>query len=320
MDYPIETAGGCKLPDAATLKRGPRVRDHSDVMKIAATITLAVAWLAVTWGRPAAGHQAPLKVFISVDMEGLTGVVAGSEVSPGGPDYGHFRAIMAAETNAAIAGAARAGATEFVVRDSHGGKTNLLPADVSPGAQLIRGASAGPKNMMEGIDATFGAAIFIGYHARAGTPNAVLAHTSNGNVVDFAINGVSLPEAGYNALVAGLYGVAVVFVAGDRAFVDQARELLGPIEAVATKSAIGAGAIVSLSPATAQRQIEEGVERAVRARDRFQPYRLASPYTMTLKVRKDKPLYAGAERPRAGESVFRHTDLLEVLNAFNAMK
>jgi D-amino peptidase len=253
-------------------------------------------------------------------MEGLTGVVSGSEVSPTGRDYAHFRAIMAAETNAAIEGAARAGATEFVVRDSHGDKTNLLPADVSPRAQLIRGASTGPKNMMEGIDATFSAAIFIGYHARAGTPDAVLAHTSNGNVVDFAINGVSLPEAGYNALVAGLYDVPVVFVSGDRGFVDQARQLFGPVEAVVTKTAIGGGAITSLAPATAQQQIQEGVERGLRGRDRVRPYTLTPPYTMTLTVRKDKPLYGDAERPRPGESVFRHADLLEVLNAFNAMK
>lgn len=261
----------------------------------------------------------PVKVFISVDMEGLAGVVANTEVSTNGPDYGHFRAIMAAEANAAIDGAIQAGATEFVVRDSHGNKTNLLPADLTRGS-LIRGSSTDPKNMMEGIDATFAAAIFIGYHARAGTPNAVLAHTSNGNVIDFSINGVSLPEAGYNALVAGLYDVPVVFVAGDRAFVDQARSLLGPVEAVVTKTAIGNGAIDGLAPLAAQRLITEGVTRAVRARAKFKPYKLTPPYTMVLKVRQDRPLYKGAERRAPGESVFQHADLLEVLNAFNAMK
>ncbi|HYN08949.1 MAG TPA: M55 family metallopeptidase [Vicinamibacterales bacterium] len=279
--------------------------------------------LSVTAGRAPIAAQAqprPLKVFISVDMEGLSGVVAGNEVSATGPDYGHFRAIMAAETNAAIEGAALAGMTEFVVRDSHGNKTNLLPADVSPKAQLIRGASTGPKNMMEGIDATFAAAVFIGYHAKAGTPNAVLAHTSTGNVIDFEINGVSLPEAGYNALVAGLYDVPVVFVAGDKAFVDQARSLLGPVEAVATKAEIGGGAISGIAPAESQRRIKAGVELGIRARDRLKPYKMTPPYSMVLKVRADKPLYRGAERPRPGESVFRHADLLEVLNAFNAMK
>ena len=269
---------------------------------------------------PQQAATSALKVFISVDMEGLAGVVAGAEVSPTGPDYGHFRAIMAAETNAAIEGAIRAGATHVLVRDSHGSKTNLLPGDVSPRAQLLRGASTGPKNMMEGIDATFAAAVFIGYHAKAGTPNAVLAHTSNGNVIDFEINGVSLPEAGYNALVAGLYNVPVVFVAGDRAFVDQARGFLEPVEAVATKGEIGGGAISSLSPAEAQRQIQEGVERGVRERGRAKPYALTPPYTMVLKVRAEKPAYRGAERVRAGEFLFKHGDLLEILNAFNAMK
>lgn len=288
-------------------------------------VTIAAVAIVVFWaiGRtsPAAeSQQRGLKVFISVDMEGLAGVVAGSDVSATGPDYGHFRAIMAAEANAAIQGAARAGATEFVVRDSHGNKTNLLPGALSPRARLLRGAGTGPKNMMEGIDDTFDAAIFIGYHAKAGTPNAVLAHTSTGNVIDFEINGVSLPEAGYNALVAGLYNVPVVFVAGDRAFVQQARALLGPIEGVETKAEIGGGAISGLSPETAQLQIAAGVERGVRARATIKPYKMTPPYTMVLKVRTDKPLYKGAERPRPGETIFKHAELLEVLNAFNAMK
>jgi D-amino peptidase len=294
------------------------IRPGPLVLAFAAVLGLVSATIAATGQTQ--GQPRAVKVFISVDMEGLTGVVAGNEVSPNGPDYGHFRAIMAAEANAAIEGAARAGATEFVVRDSHGNKTNLLPSDLSPRAQLLRGASSGPKNMMEGIDGSFAAAIFIGYHAKAGTPNAVLAHTSNGNVIDFEINGVSLPEAGYNALVAGLYDVPVVFVAGDKAFVDQARGLFGPVEAVTTKAEIGGGAISSLAPAAAQKLITEGVERAVRGRDKFKPYKMTPPYSMVLKVRTDKPIYRGAERPRPGESVFKNVDLLEVLNAFNAMK
>jgi D-amino peptidase len=148
----------------------------------------------------------------------------------------------------------------------------------------------------------------------------VLAHTSNGNVIDFAINGVSLPEAGYNALIAGLYDVPVVFVSGDRAFVEQARALLGPVEAVAVKSEIGGGAITGLTPEAARRAIQEGVQRGLRARDKMKPFKMTPPYTMVLKVRNDRPLYREAERARPGETTFRHADLLEVLNAFNAMK
>ena len=288
-------------------------------MTRAAFLLVAAALLALPAGG-AAQQPRGLKVFISVDMEGLAGVVSGSDVSPNGPDYGHFRAIMAGETNAAIDGSFNAGATEVVVRDSHGDKRNLLPSDVGTRARLLRGQSTGPKNMMEGIDKTFGAVVFIGYHAKAGTPDAILEHTSNGNVIDFSVNGVSLPEGGYNAVVAGLSGVPVVFAAGDKALVDQLRALLGPIEAVAVKEEIN-DAVISLSPEQARARIRSGVEAAVRNRAKYKPFTIAGPYTMVLKVQVDKrPLYKGVERVTAGELRFSSPDFLEILNAFNAMK
>ena len=287
-----------------------------NLLRAAAAVCLAIAVVASS----ARAQQASLKVFISVDMEGLAGVVAGADVSATGRDYGHFRAIMAAEANAAIAGAAAAGATEFVVRDSHGDKTNLLPGDLDRRAVLIRGQGTGPKNMMEGIDQSFGAVIFVGYHAKAGTPNAILEHTSNGNVVDFSINGVSLPEGGYNALVAGLYKVPVVFAAGDKALTDQLSALLGPIETVAVKEEIGGDASRGLSPKQAQDAIAAGVERGVRKRAQLKPFTMTPPYSMVLKVRAERPPYKGAERSAQGEFRFTNPDLLEVLNAFNAMK
>jgi D-amino peptidase len=266
-----------------------------------------------------AAEQARLKVFISVDMEGLAGVVTGSEVSTNGPDYQHFRTIMAGETNAAVDGAFRAGATEVLVRDSHGSKQNLLPGDVDPRARLLRGQAVGPKNMMEGIDNTFDAVVFVGYHAKAGTPNAILEHTSTGNVVDMSINGVSLPEAGYNAMVAGLFGVPAVFISGDQAVVAQVRELLGSIQGVAVKEEIG-DASIGMSPRQAQEEIRKGVELAVRDRSKFKAYKVQGPYTMVLKVKQERPLYPGAQRVREGEFTFSSADLLEVLKAFNAMK
>jgi D-amino peptidase len=282
--------------------------------------TLAGAAVLLALATAASAQQArPLKVFVSIDMEGLAGVVTSSDVSTSGPDYAHFRAIMAGEANAAIEGAFRAGATDVLVRDSHGSKQNLLPGDLDPRARLLRGASTGPRNMMEGIDSTFAAVVFVGYHAKAGTPNAILEHTSTGNVVDFAINGVSLPEGGYNALVAGLVGVPVVFVAGDRAVVDQIRGLLGPIEGVAVKEEIN-GASLGLSPKEAQERIRAGVERAVQNRARARPYHMAGPYTMVLKVKEERPLWAGARRTGPGEFTFSSPSLLDILDAFNAMK
>lgn len=262
----------------------------------------------------------PLKVFISIDMEGLAGVVTSADVSStANGDYDHFRKIMAGEANAAIEGAIRAGATDILVRDSHGAKQNLLPADLDPRARLLRGASTGPKNMMEGIDSTYAAVVFVGYHAKAGTPNAILEHTSNGNVIDFSVNGVSLPEGGYNALVAGLYNVPVVFVAGDRAVVDQIRGMLGPIEGVAVKEEIN-DASNGMSPRAAQDAIRAGVERAVRNRAAARPYRMPGPYTMTLKVKNDSHSYEGAQKTRAGEFTFASPDLLRILDAFNVLK
>jgi D-amino peptidase len=284
------------------------------------TKPLALLALVAALSLPAAAqHPARLKVFISVDMEGLAGVVTNNAITTQGQDYAHFRGIMAAEANAAIDGAFRAGATEVVVRDSHGAKENILPGDLDPRARLLRGQSTGAKNMMEGIDSSFAAVVFVGYHAKAGTPNAILEHTSNGNVVDISINGVSLPEGGYNALVAGLYGVPVVFAAGDKALTEQIRGLVGPIQVVAVKEEI-LDAVNSMSPKAAQDAIRAGVDRAVRGRASAKPYKLSAPYTMVLKVRQARPLYAGATQTGPLEFTYSSPDLLEVLKAFNAMK
>jgi len=295
----------------------PRVNSFRRVAVAAAALasTILTAPRAIAQQQPRA-----LKVFISVDMEGLAGVVTSADVSStANGDYQYFRKIMAAEANAAIEGAYRAGATEVLVRDGHGSKENMLPGDLDPRARLLRGLSTGPKNMMEGIDSTFGAVVFVGYHAKAGTANAILEHTSTGNVVDFSINGVSLPEGGYNALVAGLVGVPVVFVAGDRAVVQQIRGLLGPITGVAVKDETN-DASNGMSPTQAQDEIRKGVEQAIRNRSSGKLYKMAGPYSMVLKVKQERPLFPGAQRAREGEFTFSSPDLLEILNAFNAMK
>lgn len=289
------------------------------------TWTVCVVAHLACLGLPAFGSaQNGLKVFISVDMEGITGVVGREDVGTSGSQYQYFRKVMTKEANAAIEGALAAGATEVVVRDSHGSKTNLLPEELNRSAVLVRGLDPGPKNMMLPIDESFDAAIFIGYHAKAGTPDAILEHTSNGNVLDFSINGVSLPEGGYNALIAGLYDVPVVFVAGDRAVCEQMKGLVGDIETVAVKEAIGSVA-VNLHPEVARERIRAGVEKAVRKRAQYKPYKLGSPYTMKLQLKReeainDGALYPGATRTGDWEMTYTSSDLLEVLKAFNATK
>ncbi len=131
-----------------------------------------------------------LRVFISVDMEGVSGVIHWDDVSETGRDYGLFRRLMTEETNAAIEGALAAGATDILVRDGHDTGRNILPDLLRPEARLIRDWSGGPLSMMEGIDKTFDAVVFIGYHARAGTPDAVLKHTMSLSIFDIVLNGV----------------------------------------------------------------------------------------------------------------------------------
>jgi D-amino peptidase len=265
-----------------------------------------------------------LKIFISVDMEGVTGVVNSDDTRRTGKDYDYFRKTMTLEANAAIEGALAAGATEIIVRDSHGSALNLLPEMLHQSSKLLRDWSGGPMSMMEGIDASYDAAIYVGYHARAGTADAVLDHTSSGNVTDISVNGVSMPETGYNALMAGYYDVPVVFVAGDKAVCDQARELLGTVETVAVKEGIGAAAL-NLHPEVARDRIRAGVERALRNLDDYQPYKLSAPYTMVLKLKTEQSIhegtfYPGAKRTGDWELTYVAQDVMELMLAYRGMR
>ena len=216
-------------------------------------------------------------------------------------------------------GALAAGATEIVVRDGHGAKTNIIPDLLHEEAKLLRGVTARPENMMLGLDESFDAVIFIGYHAKGGTEEGILAHTSSGNVVDLLVNGVSLPEAGYNAQMAGLLGVPVVLVAGDDWICGQVEELFGNVTTVETKLGMGTAAL-NLHPKVARKKIREATTEALGDLSRYELFKLDPPYQMVLKVHREKPLYPGAEKTGEGEFSFTSPDFLAVMDAFNAMK
>ncbi len=260
-----------------------------------------------------------IKVYISVDMEGIAGVVSGRECSSSGPDYEYFRKLMTEEASAAVQGALDAGAAEVIVRDGHGAKTNILPGLLHKKASLLRGVTPHPENMMLSIDESFDAVVFIGYHARAGTDGGVLAHTSSGNVIDLTINGVSLPEAGYNALIAGLHEVPVVFLSGDDCICGQAQELFEGVAVYETKKGLAPAALCQ-HPEEVKRGIRRSVTAALRDLGRFRPYKMEPPYTMVLKVREERDLYPGAVKTDEGEFTFSDPDFLKVMDAFNAMK
>jgi D-amino peptidase len=264
-----------------------------------------------------------LKVFISVDIEGISGLVSRDETGEKGSDYQLFRRIMTEETNAAVAGALEAGATEIVVRDAHGSGRNILPDLLNPEAVLIRDWSGGPLDMMEGIDDTFDAAIMVGYHARAGTPNGILKHTMNSvTIFEMKLNGKPVPEVGLNAAIAGYFGVPVVLVTGDLAFTVQAKEILGDVSTVSVKEGIGkAGKMIH--PEKARRMIKAATTEALRDRARYRPFKLTPPITMELTFTDENLVtgpasYPGARRTGDRSVAFTHVDLIEVLKFFEA--
>jgi D-amino peptidase len=178
--------------------------------------------------------------------------------------------------------------------------------------------------MVEGIDESFDAVIFIGYHAKAGTPDALLEHTMTGRITDISINGVSLPEAGVNALMAGAHDVPVVFVAGDDAICKQVTNLFGTVETFAVKQGIG-GAALNLHPEVSQEKIRAGVEKALGNLSQYKPYKLTPPYTMVLKLKDEvavynAALYPGVERTGDWELTYKSDDLMDVMNAFRGMR
>ncbi|MFQ6037305.1 MAG: M55 family metallopeptidase [Candidatus Aminicenantales bacterium] len=245
--------------------------------------SIVVAFLSTAILTFSAFGQQKLKVFISVDMEGISGVVHGEQTSSSGRDYGLARRWMTGDVNAAIRGALKAGATEVVVNDSHGSMRNVIASELHPAASLITG-SPKPLSMMQGIDATFDAVMLVGYHARAGSENGVLDHTySGGSVYSIRVNGLELGEAGLNALIAGTFGVPVVLVTGDKEVCRQVRETVGEnLVTAVVKEGVGRYAAKTLTPEVAQKVIEEKAREALEKRDQTRPFRLDPPFTFEL--------------------------------------
>ncbi len=223
------------------------------------------------------------KVYISVDMEGISGISGSDQLSPGGSEYARSRKLMAEDTNAAIRGALAVGATDIVVNDSHGGQRNLLPEDLNPAARLIS-HSFKRYGMMEGLDGSFDAVIFIGYHAKAGSPDGLFAHTGSGVVRDLRINGRSVGEGGMNTMLAAWYGVPVVLVTGDDVAVAEVKEMATAARGVVVKRAINVRAVELVSLETARREIESAARAAVAGAKKTPPER-RGPFNVQLEFR-----------------------------------
>lgn len=252
---------------------------------------LLIALLCCGCGALSAQSPKKLKVHISVDMEGIAGVVSTDQLGPGSFEYERFRGFMTREANAAVMGALAAGATEIVVADSHGNGENLLIETFPPEkVRLIRGF---PRrlSMMAGIDETFDAAVFIGYHASTTNKRGVRAHTfSSAQLTRVALNGEEVTEGAWNAAIAGHFGVPVVFASGDDAAVEEIRARIGAIESFVTKRALSFHSAESVMPAVASAQIEAGVKAALgRLRD-FKAYRVNGPVTVEIGFKNYRPV------------------------------
>ena len=245
--------------------------------------------LACVWAAAGAFAAEPVKIFISADMEGVTGVVTGDQLGPTGFEYAAFRDVMTAEVNAAIEAARAGGATEIVVADSHGNAENLLLDKLPPDVQVVRSFPR-PHGMLEGIDASFAGVIFIGYHSSTANPRGVRAHTlSSANLADVRLGGISLPESGLNAALAGHYGVPVLAISGDDAAVEEAKALLGDVEGAVVKWSLGFHSARTLTPAAGREVIRAAVQRAMDRRADFKPYRASMPADLEIRFKNYRP-------------------------------
>jgi D-amino peptidase len=224
----------------------------------------------------------PRTVFISVDMEGITGVVQPAQLGPEGFEYQRAREWMTAEVSAAIAGIRDSGPAEIVVCDSHGNGQSVLIDRLPDDVRIVRGFPR-PLEMMQGIDESFAAAVFIGYHGSEWTANAVRGHTiSSARLLGVKLNGTEVSEGIYNAALAGQFGVPVAFVSGDRLAVTQLQQVAPAAEGAIVKEPYGYHSALTVTPARGQMMIRDGLKRAMARLGSLQPYRLPPPIALEV--------------------------------------
>jgi len=228
-----------------------------------------------------------MKILIASDMEGITGVTNWDQVTPGHSEYARFRKLMTGDVNAAVRGALGAGADEVIVADGHWNGSNILIEELDARARLNSGSPA-PFAMMQGIERNVDGVCFIGYHARQGSPEAVLDHTwSNTCVANIWLNDAPAGEYSLNAALAGHYNAPVLMISGDQTVCAQAREQIGPLETVIVKRATGHFSADCLPPEVSQKLIEDAAQRAVetlKQGNAVKPFVLTRPIKVTVEL------------------------------------
>jgi D-amino peptidase len=216
-----------------------------------------------------------MKIFISTDFEGVAGIVDWDQILATGRDYEMGRRLLLNETNAVIDAALEAGATEIVVNDSHSFMRNLPPDELHGRATYISGKHK-PLYMMEGLDGSYDAICFVGYHGSIGASHAILSHSYNPRAIwETRINGRIVGETALNALVAAHYSVHIVLVTGDQATAAEAREVLPKVKCVVVKESITRTAAASLHPHVACERLRAGALRALQGLSEHKPPQFA---------------------------------------------
>lgn len=237
-----------------------------------------------------------MKILISADMEGITGVTMWDQVTPGHPEYARFRRLMTADINAAVRGALAGGADEVIVSDGHWNGSNILVEELDPRASLSSGAPS-QFSMMQGIDRGVSGVIFAGYHARQGSYPAVLDHTwSDTCVAGVWLSGLPAGEYTLNAALAGHYGVPVLMATGDQTACAQIVEQLGAVETAVVKQATGRFSALCLPPDSTSLLIERAAQQAVQ---RLVQKRIPAPYKVNVPVNIDVELVSSDMADRA---------------------
>ncbi len=223
-----------------------------------------------------------MKLFLSTDFEGTSGIVAWEQIIEGNAEYEQGRSLLTNEVNAVISGALEAGATELVVNDSHHYMRNLHPQDLLGRAMLITGKHK-PLYMMEGLDSSFDGICFVGYHGSIGAERAVLSHTYNpGAIWEVRINGDIVGESAINALVATHYGVPIIFVSGDEVTVQEAQSIAPNAEKVVVKQSLGRFAAAHIHPTVACEMLQSGASRAVHNLKKMHPPVFSRPVSLEV--------------------------------------
>ena len=267
-----------------------------------------------------------MKILISADMEGITGVTTWDQVTPGQTEYSRFRHVMTADVNAAVRGAFEGGADEVVIADGHWNGSNILVEELDSRAKLNTG-SPSPFSMMQGIDQSVDGVIFVGYHARQGSRMAVLDHTwSSTCIANVWLNEVLAGEYTMNAALAGHYGLPILMATGDQTVCKQMIEQFGALETVVVKQGTGRYSAECLPPNITQQMIEQCAKHSVQRflkKDAPPPFMLKAPIKVTVELQTsdmaDRAMLLPGVSREDRKLIFTTEDMPKAYSAFRAL-